>query len=100
MKLVEAIIKPAKLDEVKEALQELGVAEIVESEVTSHFSRKIETMSYRGAECLVDFIRKIRLEVVAADELVSRVVKTIGSIAGTGQREDCRILILTSIDAY
>jgi len=98
MKLVEAIIRPAKLQEVKTALREMGIQEIMESEIISHCSA-IEALSYRGAEYVTDFIRKIKVEIVAADELVSRVVKTIGTIAGTERREDCRIFVLSFVEA-
>jgi nitrogen regulatory protein PII len=57
-------------------------------------------MSYRGAEYATDFIKKIKVEIIAADDLASRVVKTIRGIAGTGRKEDCRILVLSFVDAY
>jgi len=100
MKLIGAIIRPAKLREVKPALQEIGVEEIMETEVISHCTKTMEAVSYRGAEYVVDFIKKIRVEIVAADEVVNKVVKTVGSIAGAERREDCRIFVLTSIDAF
>lgn len=100
MKLIEAIIRPNNLDEVKDAMLKLGIEEMMESEIISHGSKKGETMSYRGAEFALDFIKKIKVEIVAADELVAKVVKTIRDVAGTGRKEDCRIFILSFIEAY
>ena len=100
MKLIEAIIKPINLTEVKAAMQMLDIEEMMESEIISHGSKKLEIMSYRGAEYATDFIKKIKVEIIAADDLASRVVKTIRGIAGTGRKEDCRILVLSFVDAY
>ena len=100
MKLIETIIRPVNLAEVKAAMQELGIEEMMESEIISHGSKKVETMSYRGAEYATDFIKKIKVEIIAADNIVAKVVKTIRDIAGTGRNEDCRIFVLSFIDAY
>jgi len=100
MKLIETIIRPVNLAEVKAAMQELGIEEIMESEIISHGSKKTESMSYRGAEYATDFIKKIKVEIIAADNIVAKVVKTIRDIAGTGRKEDCRIFVLSFIDAY
>jgi nitrogen regulatory protein P-II 1 len=99
MKLVEAIIRPVDLKEVKAALQDIGIEEIMESELISHGGKNGEAMSYRGAEYVVDFIKKIRVEIIAADNLVAKVVKTIRGIAGTERKEDCRIFILSFVEA-
>ncbi|MBJ6724487.1 P-II family nitrogen regulator [Geomesophilobacter sediminis] len=100
MKLVEAIIKPAKVDEVKLALEEMGVEEIMETEVITHNHSCEGTMTYRGARYVVDMITRVRVDVVAADDLVAKVVKAIRGIAETGRREDCRILVLDYVEAY
>uniref|UniRef100_A0A831XET1 P-II family nitrogen regulator n=1 Tax=Geobacter metallireducens TaxID=28232 RepID=A0A831XET1_GEOME len=94
MKLIEAIIKPFKLDEVKDALAEIGVEGITVSEVKGFGRQKGHTELYRGAEYVVDFIPKVKLEVAVADELVPRVVETIESAAKTGRIGDGKIFIL------
>jgi len=99
MKLIEAIIMPTNFAEVRDALEEMGGEEIMESEIISHGGRKLGIGSYRGAAFAINFFTKIKVEIVAADHLVSKVVRTIRNIAGTDRREDCRIFILTSIDA-
>jgi len=99
MKLIEAIIPPVKLEEVNAAMQHLGVEEIMESEIISHGSTKVENLSYRGAEYAIDFIKKIKVEMIVADNLVAKVVKTIIDIAKTERKEDCRIFILHFIEA-
>ena len=99
MKLIETIIRPINLAEVKAAMQKLGIEEIMESEIISHGSKKVKTMSYRGAEYAIDFIKKIKVDIIAADNLVAKVVKTIRDVAGTERKEDCRIYILDFIDA-
>ncbi len=94
MKLIEAIIKPFKLDEVKDALAEIGVEGITVSEVKGFGRQKGHTELYRGAEYVVDFIPKVKLEVAVADEVVARVVETIESAAKTGRIGDGKIFIL------
>ncbi|QSV44339.1 P-II family nitrogen regulator [Geobacter benzoatilyticus] len=94
MKLIEAIIKPFKLDEVKDALAEIGVEGITVSEVKGFGRQKGHTELYRGAEYVVDFIPKVKLEVAVADEMVARVVETIESAAKTGRIGDGKIFIL------
>ena len=94
MKLIEAIIKPFKLDEVKDALTEIGVEGITVSEVKGFGRQKGHTELYRGAEYVVDFIPKVKLEVAVADELVARVVETIENTAKTGRIGDGKIFIL------
>ena len=94
MKLVEAIIKPFKLDEVKEALNEIGIEGITVSEVKGFGRQKGHTELYRGAEYVVDFIPKVKLEIAIADELVAKVVETIETTAKTGRIGDGKIFVL------
>jgi len=94
MKLIEAIIKPFKLDEVKDALNEIGIEGITVSEVKGYGRQKGHTELYRGAEYVVDFIPKIKLEIVVSDELVNKVVETIQNTAKTGRIGDGKIFII------
>jgi nitrogen regulatory protein P-II 1 len=94
MKLIEAIIKPFKLDEVKEALNEIGIEGITVSEVKGYGRQKGHTELYRGAEYVVDFIPKIKLEIVVSDELLAKVVETIQNVAKTGRIGDGKIFII------
>ena len=94
MKKVEAIIKPFKLDEVKEALHKLGVQGLTVTEVKGFGRQKGHTELYRGAEYVVDFLPKIKLEVVISDEMVDKVVGAIIESAGTGRIGDGKIFIL------
>src|SRR5437867_5849784 len=88
VKKVEAIIKPFKLDEVKEALSEVGVAGLTATEVKGFGRQKGHTELYRGAEYVVDFLPKVKVEVVVADELVTKVVQAIERAAKTGRIGD------------
>jgi nitrogen regulatory protein P-II 1 len=94
MKLIEAIIKPFKLDEVKDALNEIGIEGITVSEVKGFGRQKGHTELYRGAEYVVDFIPKVKIEIATADELVAKVVETIENTAKTGRIGDGKIFIL------
>jgi nitrogen regulatory protein P-II 1 len=94
MKKVEAIIKPFKLDEVKEALSGVGVQGLTVSEVKGFGRQKGHTELYRGAEYVVDFLPKVKLEIIVSDELVSQVVNTIESSARTGRIGDGKIFVL------
>ncbi len=94
MKLIEAIIKPFKLDEVKDALNEIGVEGITVSEVKGFGRQKGHTELYRGAEYVVDFIPKVKIEIAIADELAAKVVETIENTAKTGRIGDGKIFIL------
>jgi nitrogen regulatory protein P-II 1 len=94
MKLIEAIIKPFKLDEVKDALNEIGIEGITVSEVKGFGRQKGHTELYRGAEYVVDFIPKVKLEIAVADELVAKVVETIETTARTGRIGDGKIFII------
>ncbi len=94
MKKVEAIIKPFKLDEVKEALHGLGVQGLTVTEVKGFGRQKGHTELYRGAEYVVDFLPKIKIEVVLDDGAVDAVVDAIVEAAGTGRIGDGKIFIL------
>lgn len=94
MKLIEAIIKPFKLDEVKDALNEIGIEGITVSEVKGFGRQKGHTELYRGAEYVVDFIPKIKMEIAVSDELVNKVVETIQNTAKTGRIGDGKIFII------
>ena len=99
MKLVEAIIKPFKLDEVKDALNEIGIEGITISEVKGFGRQKGHTELYRGAEYVVDFIPKAKLEVAVPDELVAKVVETIQNTAKTGRIGDGKIFVIALEEA-
>ncbi|MGB9081688.1 MAG: P-II family nitrogen regulator [Desulfuromonadaceae bacterium] len=99
MKLIEAIIKPFKLDEVKDALNAIGIEGITVSEVKGFGRQKGHTELYRGAEYVVDFIPKIKLEIAVSDELVSKVVETIQTSAKTGRIGDGKIFIISLEEA-
>src|SRR5512132_1705400 len=94
MKLIEAIIKPFKLDEVKGALNEVGIEGITVTEVKGFGRQKGHTELYRGAEYVVDFIPKVKLEIAVADEVVAKVVETIETTAKTGRIGDGKIFVL------
>lgn len=97
MKKIDAIIKPFKLDEVKEALNEIGIQGITVSEVKGFGRQKGHTELYRGAEYVVDFIPKIKLEIVVPDDMVLNVVETIQKSAKTGRIGDGKIFV-TPVD--
>ena len=94
MKKVEAIIKPFKLDEVKEALHEVGVSGITVTEAKGFGRQKGHTELYRGAEYVVDFLPKVKLEVVIPDELTDNVVEAIANAAQTGRIGDGKIFVV------
>ncbi|HAG50682.1 MAG TPA: P-II family nitrogen regulator [Deltaproteobacteria bacterium] len=94
MKKVEAIIKPFKLDEVKEALNEIGIQGITVSEVKGFGRQKGHTELYRGAEYVVDFLPKIKIEIVVKADMVAKVVETIVNTAKTGRIGDGKIFVL------
>lgn len=93
MKKVEAIIKPFKLDDVREALAEAGVTGITVTEVKGFGRQKGHTELYRGAEYVVDFLPKLKLEVAATNDQVDRVVEAILQSAGTGKIGDGKIFV-------
>ena len=98
MKKIEAIIKPFKLDEVKEALQELGVQGMTVIEAKGYGRQKGQTELYRGAEYVVDFLPKIKIEVVIADDQLERVLEAISTAARTGRIGDGKIFVSDIID--
>jgi len=91
VKLITAVIKPFKLDDVKEALHGLGVAGMTVSEVQGHGRQRGHTEVYRGAEYTVDFVPKVRLDVVVADDDAHDVVEVITKAAATGQIGDGKV---------
>ncbi|GGX87914.1 P-II family nitrogen regulator [Vogesella sp. LYT5W] len=93
MKKVEAIIKPFKLDEVREALSEIGINGLTVTEVKGFGRQKGHTELYRGAEYVVDFLPKVKIEVVIADDLVDRAIESIVSTARTGKIGDGKIFV-------
>ncbi len=93
MKKIEAIIKPFKLDEVKEALQEVGVQGITVTEAKGFGRQKGHTELYRGAEYVVDFLPKVKIELVVPDDLVDKAVEAIQASARTGRIGDGKIFI-------
>jgi len=95
MKKVEAIIKPFKLDEVKDALQEAGVQGITVLEARGFGRQKGHTELYRGAEYVVDFLPKVKIEVVVADERLAATVEAIRNAAQTGRIGDGKIFVST-----
>lgn len=97
MKKIEAIIKPFKLDEVKEALNEIGIKGITVSEVKGFGRQKGHTELYRGTEYVVDFLPKIKMEIVVKEDLVAKVVETIVNAARTGRIGDGKVFV-TSVD--
>jgi nitrogen regulatory protein P-II 1 len=93
MRKVEAIVKPFKLDDVKEALGEAGIHGLTVSEVKGFGRQKGHTESYRGAEYIVDFLPKMKIEIVVPDGLVPRVVEAIERAARTGRIGDGKIFV-------
>ena len=93
MKKIEAIIKPFKLDEVKEALQEVGLQGITVTEAKGFGRQKGHTELYRGAEYVVDFLPKVKVELVLSDEMVEKALEAIQSAAKTGRIGDGKIFI-------
>ncbi len=94
MKKVEAIIKPFKLDEVKEGLSGIGIQGLTVSEVKGFGRQKGHTELYRGAEYVVDFLPKVKLEIIVPDERVAEVVEAIEKAAKTGRIGDGKIFVL------
>ena len=99
MKKIEAVIKPFKLDEVKEALSEIGVQGMTVIEAKGFGRQKGHTELYRGAEYVVDFLPKVELEVVVADDRVEAVVNAIADAAITGRIGDGKIFVIPVEDA-
>jgi len=94
MKLIKAIIKPFKLDDVRESLSEIGVTGITVSEVKGFGRQKGHTELYRGAEYVVDFLPKVKIETVIEDDMVEKVIESISKAASTGKIGDGKIFVL------
>jgi len=99
MKKIEAIVKPFKLDEVKEALQGIGIQGMTVTEVKGFGRQKGHTELYRGAEYVVDFLPKIKIELVVADELADKAVNAITEAANTGRIGDGKIFVFAVEEA-
>ena len=95
MKKIEAIIKPFKLDDVKAALNEIGVQGLTITEVKGYGRQKGHTEIYRGTEYVVDFVPKVKLEIVVPDELADKVTEAIAGSARTGKLGDGKIFVLS-----
>ncbi|MGB1236638.1 MAG: P-II family nitrogen regulator [Pseudomonadales bacterium] len=93
MKLVTAVIKPFKLDDVREALSEIGIQGITVTEVKGFGRQKGHTELYRGAEYVVDFLPKVKLEVAIDDDMLDQVIEAIASTANTGKIGDGKIFV-------
>jgi nitrogen regulatory protein P-II 2 len=93
MKLVTAIIKPFKLDDVREALSEIGVQGVTVTEVKGFGRQKGHTELYRGAEYVVDFLPKVKLETAVTDEMVEQVIEAVTKAANTGKIGDGKIFV-------
>ena len=94
MKKVEAVIKPFKLDEVKGALNEIGIQGLTISEVKGYGRQKGHTELYRGAEYMIDFIPKIKLEIIVSDIMIPQVLEAIEKSAKTGRIGDGKIFVI------
>ncbi|MFA5677214.1 MAG: P-II family nitrogen regulator [Pseudomonas sp.] len=94
MKLVTAVIKPFKLDDVREALSEIGVQGITVTEVKGFGRQKGHTELYRGAEYVVDFLPKVKIEVAIGDDMLDRVIEAVSKAANTGKIGDGKIFVV------
>lgn len=99
MKLINAIIKPFKLEEVKEALAEIGIEGMTVTEVKGFGRQKGHTEIYRGSEYTVDFLPKVKLEIVVADEIATKTVEAVVKAAKTGKIGDGKVFVLPVEDA-
>ena len=99
MKKIEAIIKPFKLDEVREALSDIGVTGLTVMEVKGFGRQKGHTELYRGAEYVVEFLPKVKVEVMVTDDMVEKVVRALADAARTGRIGDGKIFVLPVSDA-
>ncbi|MCF6202985.1 MAG: P-II family nitrogen regulator [Methylococcaceae bacterium] len=93
MKLITAIIKPFKMDDVRDALSEIGVAGVTATEVKGFGRQKGHTELYRGAEYVVDFLPKVKLEIAVAEEILEKAVEAIINAANTGKIGDGKIFV-------
>jgi nitrogen regulatory protein P-II 1 len=95
MKKIDAVVKPFKLDEVREALSDIGVSGLTVTEVKGFGRQKGHTELYRGAEYVVDFLPKVKIEIVVADDIVEQVIEAIVKAARTGKIGDGKIFVTT-----
>ena len=95
MKKIDAVVKPFKLDEVREALSDIGVSGLTVTEVKGFGRQKGHTELYRGAEYVVDFLPKVKIEIVVADSVVEQVIEAIAKAARTGKIGDGKIFVTT-----
>jgi nitrogen regulatory protein P-II 1 len=95
MKKIDAVVKPFKLDEVREALSDIGVSGLTVTEVKGFGRQKGHTELYRGAEYVVDFLPKVKIEIVVADNMVEQVLESIVKAARTGKIGDGKIFVTT-----
>ncbi|SJM93738.1 regulatory protein, P-II 2, for nitrogen assimilation by glutamine synthetase, regulates GlnL (NRII) and GlnE (ATase) [Crenothrix polyspora] len=93
MKIITAIIKPFKMDDVREALSEIGIAGVTATEVKGFGRQKGHTELYRGAEYVVDFLPKVKLEIAIADQMVDKAIEAIVNAASTGKIGDGKIFV-------
>jgi nitrogen regulatory protein P-II 1 len=98
MRKIEAIIKPFKLDDIKEALNQIGIQGMTITEVKGYGRQKGHTELYRGAEYVVDFLPKIKIEIAVSDDKVAEVIETIAKSAHTGRIGDGKIFVLNMED--
>ena len=99
MKKIEAIIKPFKLDDVKEALQDVGMQGMTVTDVRGFGRQKGHTELYRGAEYVVDFLPKLKIEIIVDDSMVERIIDAIKTSAHSGRIGDGKIFIIDIVDA-
>jgi nitrogen regulatory protein P-II 1 len=95
MKKIDAVVKPFKLDEVREALSEIGVSGLTVTEVKGFGRQKGHTELYRGAEYVVDFLPKVKIEIVVADDILEQAIEAIIKAARTGKIGDGKIFVTT-----
>ena len=100
MKKIEAVIKPFKLDDVREALSDIGVQGITVTEVKGFGRQKGHTELYRGAEYVIDFLPKLKLEIAVSDDLAAQVIETIRDTANSGKIGDGKIFVLPVEEAH
>jgi nitrogen regulatory protein P-II 2 len=93
MKMITAIIKPFKLDEVREALSEIGITGLTITEVKGYGRQKGHTELYRGAEYMIDFVPKVKLELAVSDEICDQVIESISNTANSGKIGDGKIFV-------
>ena len=100
MKLITAVVKPFRLDDVRNALAEVGVQGMTVTEVKGFGRQRGHTELYRGAEYVVDFLPKVKVEVAVTDELVDRVIEAISTAAKTGKVGDGKIFVIELVQVY